>query len=205
MCTAVLIGWDHPTPPLSRIWNRITRALLVSKDRRHLFVTPCLWYSRINIFREEKYTIRKDSYFKFCLSFMLLCNSSRFAYSHYFTILFFTFSRLFWAAPRSVFIRYLPSWPLAGSSSSCQPAGATPPAPPSPSPPAPPSPASPTWLWSGSLCPAHRWNSTRGVAARDGSCVYPTIFYWTTGLNREVEILFRTDGATDLLDMWALL
>ncbi len=27
--------------PSSRIWTRITRALLVSKDRRHLFVTPC--------------------------------------------------------------------------------------------------------------------------------------------------------------------
>jgi hypothetical protein len=27
--------------PSTRIWTRITRALLVSKDRRHLFVTPC--------------------------------------------------------------------------------------------------------------------------------------------------------------------
>ncbi len=27
-------------PPSPRIWTRITRALLVSKDRRHLFVTP---------------------------------------------------------------------------------------------------------------------------------------------------------------------
>ncbi len=27
-------------PPAPRIWTRITRALLVSKDRRHLFVTP---------------------------------------------------------------------------------------------------------------------------------------------------------------------
>jgi hypothetical protein len=31
------------TPP--RIWTRITRALLVNKDRRHLFVTPwILWF-----------------------------------------------------------------------------------------------------------------------------------------------------------------
>ncbi len=28
-------------PPSPRIWTRITRALLVCKDRRHLFVTPC--------------------------------------------------------------------------------------------------------------------------------------------------------------------
>jgi hypothetical protein len=45
MCTAVLIGWDPATPPLPRIWTRITvltRAQLVSKYRRHLFVTPWL-------------------------------------------------------------------------------------------------------------------------------------------------------------------
>ena len=29
-------------PPSPRSWTRITRALLVSKDRRHLFVTPWL-------------------------------------------------------------------------------------------------------------------------------------------------------------------
>ncbi len=29
------------TTQLPRIWTRVTRALLVSKDRRHLFVTPC--------------------------------------------------------------------------------------------------------------------------------------------------------------------
>ncbi len=34
MSTAVLIGLDPA-------FGRITRALLVSKDRRHLFVTPC--------------------------------------------------------------------------------------------------------------------------------------------------------------------
>jgi hypothetical protein len=43
MCTAVLIGWGPATPPPPRIWTRITRALLVSKDRRHLFVTP--WWN----------------------------------------------------------------------------------------------------------------------------------------------------------------
>ncbi len=42
MYTAVLIGWDPTTPPLPRIWTRITRALFVSQDRRHLFVTP--WF-----------------------------------------------------------------------------------------------------------------------------------------------------------------
>ncbi len=40
MCTAVLIGW-HPATPLSpRNGDSYTRALLVSKDIRHLFVTP---------------------------------------------------------------------------------------------------------------------------------------------------------------------
>jgi hypothetical protein len=31
---------DPATPPSPRIWTRITRVLLVGKDRRHLFVTP---------------------------------------------------------------------------------------------------------------------------------------------------------------------
>ncbi len=40
--TAVLIGWDETPqlPPSPRIWTRITRALLVSKDGRHLFYNP---------------------------------------------------------------------------------------------------------------------------------------------------------------------
>ncbi len=38
MWTAVLIGWYPPTPPPHL--ESYTRALLVSKDRRHLFVTP---------------------------------------------------------------------------------------------------------------------------------------------------------------------
>ncbi len=43
MCTAVLIAWDPVTLPLPRIWiwSRILRALLVSEDRRQLFVTLC--------------------------------------------------------------------------------------------------------------------------------------------------------------------
>ncbi len=41
MCTALLIGW-HPATPLSpRIETRKRGAIKVSKDRRHLFVTPC--------------------------------------------------------------------------------------------------------------------------------------------------------------------
>ncbi len=32
---------QQPPPPSPRIWTRIRWALLVSKDRRHLFVTPC--------------------------------------------------------------------------------------------------------------------------------------------------------------------
>ncbi len=42
-CTAVtvLIGWDPTTPSLSPRLGSYTRALLVSQDRRQLFVTPC--------------------------------------------------------------------------------------------------------------------------------------------------------------------
>ncbi len=41
LCTAVLIDWDPATPPpLSTHLGSYKRALLVSKDRRHLFVTP---------------------------------------------------------------------------------------------------------------------------------------------------------------------
>ncbi len=39
--TAVLIGWDPAIPPLPPHLGSYTRALLVSQDRRHLFVTPC--------------------------------------------------------------------------------------------------------------------------------------------------------------------
>ncbi len=41
MCTAALIGWGPAIPPSPRIWTRYTRALLVSKDRRHILVAPC--------------------------------------------------------------------------------------------------------------------------------------------------------------------
>ncbi len=42
--------WLRPSnsPPLHRIWTRITRALFVSKDRRHLFVTPWLCANKCN-------------------------------------------------------------------------------------------------------------------------------------------------------------
>jgi hypothetical protein len=44
-CTGVLFGFDPPTPPpphtpIPTHWDLYTRALLVSKDRRHLLVTP---------------------------------------------------------------------------------------------------------------------------------------------------------------------
>ncbi len=39
--------WLRPAiPPSPRIWTRYTRALLVTKDRRHLLVTPWLYLSR---------------------------------------------------------------------------------------------------------------------------------------------------------------
>ncbi len=49
MCTAVLIGWDPAIPPSPHL-GTYTRALLVSQDRWHLFVTTwtplchALWY-----------------------------------------------------------------------------------------------------------------------------------------------------------------
>ncbi len=42
LCTAVLIGWYPPTPPLPPHFGSYTRALLVSQERRHLLVTPGL-------------------------------------------------------------------------------------------------------------------------------------------------------------------
>ncbi len=42
LCTAVLIGSHPATSPSPRIWAHIRGALLVSQDRRHLFVTPWL-------------------------------------------------------------------------------------------------------------------------------------------------------------------
>ncbi len=40
---AVLVGWNPATPPSPRHWGSYTRALLVSQDRRHLFVTSCAY------------------------------------------------------------------------------------------------------------------------------------------------------------------
>ncbi len=42
MSTAVLIGWDPQPSPSPRIMAQIRGALLVSSDRRHLLLTPCL-------------------------------------------------------------------------------------------------------------------------------------------------------------------
>jgi hypothetical protein len=47
MCTGVLISWDPATPPSPPPTFGLiycTRALLVSQDRRHLFVTPLETY-----------------------------------------------------------------------------------------------------------------------------------------------------------------
>jgi hypothetical protein len=48
MCTAVPIGWDlvTPPPPLPPPLGSYSRALLVSHDRRHFFVTP---YSSLKV------------------------------------------------------------------------------------------------------------------------------------------------------------
>jgi hypothetical protein len=42
LSTAVLIGWDPATTPLPPRLGSYTRALLVSQDWRHLYVTPWL-------------------------------------------------------------------------------------------------------------------------------------------------------------------
>ncbi len=42
MCTAVHVGWDPRKPPPPPYLGSYTRALLVSQDRWHLFVTPWL-------------------------------------------------------------------------------------------------------------------------------------------------------------------
>ncbi len=42
LCSAVLIDWEPATPPLPPHFGSYTRALLVSQDRRHFFVTPWL-------------------------------------------------------------------------------------------------------------------------------------------------------------------
>ncbi len=47
----ILIGWDPATPPPPAFLGSYTRALLVSQDRRYVFVTPCLQ-------RGERLTVR---------------------------------------------------------------------------------------------------------------------------------------------------
>jgi hypothetical protein len=70
MCTSEIIGWDpatHRPPP--RILGSYTRALLVSQDRRHIFVTPrCVpvddtscKYEKVN--RWDKGTVSRKEYF----------------------------------------------------------------------------------------------------------------------------------------------
>jgi hypothetical protein len=58
MCTAVLIGRDpattpHPHPPRIGTRHSYTRTLLVSKNRRHLFVTPMS--AGLFVFQSEYY------------------------------------------------------------------------------------------------------------------------------------------------------
>ncbi len=47
-------------PPSPRIWTRITRALLVIQDRRHLFVTPCCHLSTLYYIKLSQYWIQKE-------------------------------------------------------------------------------------------------------------------------------------------------
>ncbi len=70
MCTAVLIGWGPPSP---RICTRITRALLVSKDRQHLFITPLVKLIK-------KWGIKKPSNIRQGLSFFLEVKFNFFKY-----------------------------------------------------------------------------------------------------------------------------
>ncbi len=50
LCTAVLISWDLATPPIPMHLGSYTRALLVSQDRWHLFVT----YTHRRVYRPNK-------------------------------------------------------------------------------------------------------------------------------------------------------
>jgi hypothetical protein len=56
MCTAVLIGWGPNTPPPPHFGLIYARALLVSQDRRHLFVTPVTQWLSFVIIRDLKAT-----------------------------------------------------------------------------------------------------------------------------------------------------
>jgi hypothetical protein len=85
MCSAVLITWD-PATPLPPHLGSYMKALLVSQDRRHLFVT--LWeVGTILYFEGRHYTIRSKQrmidiakkVFTFCktgrrVSFLCICS-----------------------------------------------------------------------------------------------------------------------------------
>ncbi len=85
MYTAVLIGSDPATPPPPHPgFGLINGALLVSQDRRHLFVTPLLYTfpfgSVINMSRLIKWAIL-DSYYG--VSFHWLLVQTRAYYPHW--------------------------------------------------------------------------------------------------------------------------
>ena len=56
---AVLIGWD-PATPLPPHLSSFTRALLVSQDRQHLFVTPCLFQKNVHRMFKYPYIFRNQ-------------------------------------------------------------------------------------------------------------------------------------------------
>ncbi len=62
LCTAVLIGWDPATPPLLPHLGSYTRALLAGKDRRHLFVTPCLHQMKGSFFSRKVLSLKNVNF-----------------------------------------------------------------------------------------------------------------------------------------------
>jgi hypothetical protein len=63
LCTAVLIGWEPTTPSLPPHLGLYTRALLVSQDRRQLFVTPWLYnLHRTHIYSEVRIDVEPTFY-----------------------------------------------------------------------------------------------------------------------------------------------
>ncbi len=58
MCAAVFNGWDPATTPHPPHFGSYKRVLLVSQDRRHLFVTPLSRTYIQNKSREYQYLIR---------------------------------------------------------------------------------------------------------------------------------------------------
>jgi hypothetical protein len=55
LCTAVLIGLEPATSHFIQHLGSCTRALLVSLERRHVFVTPCSYIGEITgtVFKEK--------------------------------------------------------------------------------------------------------------------------------------------------------